>query len=56
MIQEIKHPDRQNTGNSPFSAAIECDGWLYVRGQIFCSKGRRITLNRFASRRDYKPC
>jgi 2-iminobutanoate/2-iminopropanoate deaminase len=31
--KEIKHPDRQETENAPYSAAIECDGWLYVSGQ-----------------------
>jgi 2-iminobutanoate/2-iminopropanoate deaminase len=31
--KEIKHPDRQETEASPYSAAVECDGWLYVSGQ-----------------------
>lgn len=30
---EIKHPARQDTEKAPYSAAIECDGWLYVSGQ-----------------------
>jgi 2-iminobutanoate/2-iminopropanoate deaminase len=31
--QEIKHPDRPDTTNAPYSAGIICDGWLYVSGQ-----------------------
>ena len=32
-MNEIKHPDRRETSGSPYSAGIECDGWLYVSGQ-----------------------
>ena len=31
--QEIKHPDRPDTTNAPYSSAVLCDGWLYVSGQ-----------------------
>lgn len=30
--QAIAHPDSTNT-DGPFSAAIVCDGWLYISGQ-----------------------
>lgn len=33
MNQEIKHPARPDTSKMPYSAAIECDGWVYVSGQ-----------------------
>lgn len=32
-IKEIKHPDRPATAQSPYSAGLECDGWIYVSGQ-----------------------
>ena len=32
-IKEIKHPDRPETSQAPYSAGIECDGWVYVSGQ-----------------------
>lgn len=32
-LKEIKHPHRQDTSNAPYSAGVECDGWLYVSGQ-----------------------
>jgi 2-iminobutanoate/2-iminopropanoate deaminase len=33
MKQEIKHPDKPAGKESPYSAGLICDGWLYVSGQ-----------------------
>ena len=31
--KEIKHPDKADSPNAPYSAGVLCDGWLYVSGQ-----------------------
>ena len=30
---EVKHSDRLDTSNAPYSSGVICDGWLYVSGQ-----------------------
>jgi len=44
MKQEIKHPDKPAGKESPYSAGLICDGWLYVSGQgpIDVSKGEIV--------------
>lgn len=31
--REIKHPDRKDSPNAPYSAGVQSGGWLYVSGQ-----------------------
>lgn len=31
--QEIKHPDKLDSSQMPYSAGVLCDGWFYLSGQ-----------------------